>query len=1269
MDVSGELKGDANTVSTAGDNRFSASATTLTAGDRLDGGDGADTLQVTTTAAATLGAGVVTAGIETVSATATVGALDLNVGTFAGITTLTSSGSTAGVTFSNVQVIPTVNVTATSSDVTVSMAAAVTAGITDSITINLNTAASNGNNTVTVNGIEKVNVVATGNSGNTNADGSIYNTTVVSDAVRELTISGTGSSKLAVNMTGAQTGTTGAAATVTGSAGADDLTLSTPAAASKVSASLGAGDDVLRLSGVNAAQTISGGDGTDTLVYTGTTAVAATATAGLTSFEKVVLSGPASFALATSDLTYTVAASGTYTGLAAGGSVALQAGGTLTLANTALTGAADAVTVTVGRSTSTAPVNATIAAGEFDVVTVNALARADVLSTTSATYTVTGTTLNKVTLVSSQGAVLAGGGVALATIDASAVKGAFSNTATTSATASLSITGGDGNDNITGGAKGDVLVGGAGNDTLTGGVGADTLTGGAGNDTFVIGANGGTADTTFSSSTVTDVITDFESGKDRLQLSQAVNAFVGNVANIQLGLAAMTGANQAFFVTSENTLYVVSGFANNAGVLANTDTIVKLTGVTSLTAADLSVGSSTGGADLTLTAAGATATLTVTDKVRVTTDYTANATLNTTGVSDTVRATGTQLANATASTLSGGNGTDTLVITGGGTLTTTNLASVTGFEQITLGETTVVGGTTDAFNISVDDVNIPASEAVLTISAASVSTVNVTINGANVDNTTAANGPVGGRLNIVGGSYALGAAGDTLTGGNFNDTINGGAGNDLITGGLGNDSLTGGTGDDVFVVRGTDTVDGGAGNDLVEVGFSIGSSATDLASIELGAGVNRINFNDNASIAFSSVAATGGNYEISVASGKTGTLTPAQFAGAFRVLGDGTTGETVAANAEGITFSTNGTIDVSASTVEKITLSAGSGATAGANVLTVSANQTTIVGANGNDTIRVSSDAAAATVLGTATNTVSGGTGNDTIEVTGNTATGAITLSAGVTGIETITFANSTTDVSLTTVEANVAAGETLVVSATSLGSSNKLTFNGSAELGGGVAADAGKFSVTGGAGADTITGGVGADTLTGGSGADSILGGAGTDSITGGAGDDVLKGEAGADFISGGTGNDTITAGGGADTVTGGAGVDRFAFDVADSTLANLVTITDYRSATGDNAGALDLILDIANVTEAAGSVATVQDFSSQTSLGAALNAAAASNDVVNGLVAFMYGGNTYFLVESDSAGSNVQSFVGTDFLVMISGTPFTTSTALTSLGFGTIA
>ncbi|MDA9904424.1 hypothetical protein N9D00_02835 [Hyphomicrobiales bacterium] len=86
--------------------------------------------------------------------------------------------------------------------------------------------------------------------------------------------------------------------------------------------------------------------------------------------------------------------------------------------------------------------------------------------------------------------------------------------------------------------------------------------------------------------------------------------------------------------------------------------------------------------------------------------------------------------------------------------------------------------------------------------------------------------------------------------------------------------------------------------------------------------------------------------------------------------------------------------------------------------------------------------------------------------------------------------------------------------------------------------------SVRAGAGNDSITSGTGADTIHGENGNDTIISNAGAESIYGGAGNDVITDAAGASSITGGTGNDNITAGADNDTVKGGDGNDTIKGD-----------------------------------------------------------------------------------------------------------------------------
>lgn len=92
------------------------------------------------------------------------------------------------------------------------------------------------------------------------------------------------------------------------------------------------------------------------------------------------------------------------------------------------------------------------------------------------------------------------------------------------------------------------------------------------------------------------------------------------------------------------------------------------------------------------------------------------------------------------------------------------------------------------------------------------------------------------------------------------------------------------------------------------------------------------------------------------------------------------------------------------------------------------------------------------------------------------------------------------------------------------------------------------RVTVDGGTGNDVIDGSAQASKfvqlyLIGGDGDDALKGGAGNDTLDGGAGNDQLAGGAGADILTGGDGDDTLDGGPdrAADALTGGAGADRF--------------------------------------------------------------------------------------------------------------------------------
>jgi Ca2+-binding RTX toxin-like protein len=148
----------------------------------------------------------------------------------------------------------------------------------------------------------------------------------------------------------------------------------------------------------------------------------------------------------------------------------------------------------------------------------------------------------------------------------------------------------------------------------------------------------------------------------------------------------------------------------------------------------------------------------------------------------------------------------------------------------------------------------------------------------------------------------------------------------------------------------------------------------------------------------------------------------------------------------------------------------------------------------------------------------------------------------------------------------------------------------------------------------------------------------------------------------TGGSGVDTITVGHqAAHTLTGGGGVDHFVFNALNaSALAGMTTIADYRAAGGANAGAADVI-DILGIVTVASNISTVQDFSTQSSLAAALGVMANAATTSNGLSAFIYGGNEYIYVESTGAAS---TYSPGDTVIKLTGTPFAAGTSIVGLG-----
>jgi len=96
------------------------------------------------------------------------------------------------------------------------------------------------------------------------------------------------------------------------------------------------------------------------------------------------------------------------------------------------------------------------------------------------------------------------------------------------------VFGDKGDDIVHGGKLDDYVSGGDGNDTIFGDKGNDTLNGGSGNDVFVFNADSGV-----------DLIEDFTSGEDIMQISSSIFSTAADAVNaFSAGVIDLGGGNQ-----------------------------------------------------------------------------------------------------------------------------------------------------------------------------------------------------------------------------------------------------------------------------------------------------------------------------------------------------------------------------------------------------------------------------------------------------------------------------------------------------------------------------------------------------------------------------------------------------------------------------------------------------------------------------------------------------------------------------------------------------
>jgi Ca2+-binding RTX toxin-like protein len=367
-------------------------------------------------------------------------------------------------------------------------------------------------------------------------------------------------------------------------------------------------------------------------------------------------------------------------------------------------------------------------------------------------------------------------------------------------------------------------------------------------------------------------------------------------------------------------------------------------------------------------------------------------------------------------------------------------------------------------------------------------------------------------------------ADDLLKGGGGADIIRGGDGRDEIFGGTGADTLIGGNGDDTYYVYAVDSAT--FEDSIVELaGGGFDQIRTTLPSFSL-AGLPEVeSLFGIIDIAFTLTGNDGDNYIIGNNSADTleggpgndklegmgGADTMRGGAGddEYIVLDAGDVVEENADEGTDLVWAAPATYSLLGTNVENLFAIGNIG-----HNLRGNASANLIVGQNSDDLLQLQ-DGGDDEVQGiggndviyfgpafTGADSVDGGSGRDVVVLQGNYA---LTLSAtNLVGVESISLqsgsrttwgdvANNFYDYSLTTNNANVAAGQQLIVNGQTLRAGEDFSFDGSAETDG-------YFLVYGGHGVDTLKGGAGNDAFF----FEGVRWGAG-DTVDGGAGRDAL--------------------------------------------------------------------------------------------------------------------------------------------------------------------
>jgi hypothetical protein len=830
---------------TAGNDTFVATEATLSSADIIDGGNGTDLFRYASSGTAAVNeAGFEIKNVETVQITsdAWFGTTFDFTGT-QGVQTIRNFNSSVSQTLTGLKTLaPTIEIDSVGAqnrlfsivDTTIVYDAAATKGTADAVQMNLsgnlNTDGSRVG-TVTANGIEIFNVKSSGSA--SAFDG------LASNTLREMNITGDANLTLA----GASFFNTAAVNTVNAKdfTGNLNITLTNSGAPNiDVAVTGGKGNDRADFSaGFDKNDAFDGGEGTDTLALTnGVAVVVNPADFGTVKNVEIleITNGGTDVGASVLDLdnfpgVSTVYYSGltsvnglvgatTVQDVASGFTVKVNNPNGQNLTTTINTdGASDVLNLQVEKVATAGENLNVVTADKFE--TVNLSVTDDAADVGVGQFTINQLAINNATTLNIAGdakLTIANDGnpttPVLTTLNAKDQSGGITLTGVDFAKSGAAITFGSGDDTF----------------NVATANGADTITLGAGKDRVVYTA-------VAQSNKNMDTITDFVSGTDVVDVRTLLGGigianstqFVGNRPTFAQAQGALIGGltqESAVFQQDEQILWVD---VNKDGTLDNNDFRVKLSGVTSLTAADLGFGV---GNTINLTAAGALVNLT-----------TKNNADNFTTVEDDVI--NTKTAFLAGSNIDAKGGNDVMNITDD--LAGANLGgvAVTSVEQVNLQQ------------------GASAPSAMFNGPTKIVSSAATTL-----------------TLGTGGQTYVGSAAVDTITDGAGNDTIQTGAGNDtIILNNASNDSVDAGDGNDTVnagtFLTATDTLIGGAGNDTLSADDPAGGfAATDFDKVS---GFETINLkiNSGASVITTkdTLVAAGANLAVNIVAGATAALT------------------------------------------------------------------------------------------------------------------------------------------------------------------------------------------------------------------------------------------------------------------------------------------------------------------------------------------------------------------------------------------------------------